>query len=182
MLLFRKIDENKWFGKQELETISISDLFNKDNELSVWMGINGATELDLALAFALTGKSIKGVYWVKIPDGEIEAKGLELRQEDSITPFVSLRSNHTNIKVPTLYELGAIAEIIHQQVQEPDTNCKFVSETELNDRFYDAVKEGLIEIDFSDKYHKGKWDTIRMLEKQKGKIDYSQIQTVIPGK
>ena len=109
MLLFRKIDENKWFGKQELETISISDLFNKDNELSVWMGINGATELDLALAFAFTGKSIKGVYWVKIPDGEIEAKGLELRQEDSITPFVSLRSNHTNIKVPTLYELGAIA-------------------------------------------------------------------------
>ena len=80
MLLFRKIDDKRWFGRRELESVSVSDLANKDNELSVWMDINGATPLDLALAFALTGKSIQGVYWVKIPDGDIESKGLLLRE------------------------------------------------------------------------------------------------------
>lgn len=181
MLLFRKIDDKRWFGKKELETVSISDLSNKDNELSVWMDINGVTELDLALAFVLTCKSIQGVYWVKISDEDIKEKGLGLRQEDSTTPFVSLRPHHTNIQVPTLYELGAVAEVIHKLVKDPDANCKFISETDLNDRFYDAVKGGLIEIDFSDKYHKAKWDTIRRLEKMKGKIDYSKLQSVTPG-
>lgn len=182
MLLFRKIDDKRWFGRRELESVSVSDLANKDNELSVWMDINGATPLDLALAFALTGKSIQGVYWVKIPDGDIESKGLELRPQDSSTPYVSLRSNHTNIKVPTIYEMGSVAEIIYELVQDPNANCRFISETELNDRFYEAIIGGLIEIDFTDKSQQAKWDTLKRLEKEKGRIDYTQLKTVIKGK
>lgn len=67
MLLFRKIDETRWFGRNSLESLSVTELNTKDNELSVWMDDSKVMAIDLALAFALTQKTIKDMWFVKIP-------------------------------------------------------------------------------------------------------------------
>ena len=178
MLLFRKIDETIWFGRNSLESLSVTELNTKNNELSVWMDDRKVMAIDLALAFALTQKTIKDMWFVKIPVDCLQDKKLVLRQQDSKTCFEAMRSFHTNIKVPTLFELGSLAEIIHDLVEKPDVNCMYFSETVLKHHFYNRVKQDCIHIDFSDKDNQQKRNILREMEKKLGKIDFTQLKNV----
>ena len=131
MLLFRRIDETRWFDKEFLESASVTELSTTDNELSVWINDGSVSELDIGLAYILTQRSFKSIWCVKIPDNALSAKKLLLRQQDSSTPFVAMRSYHTNILVPTVLELADLAEIIYELVKDHNANCKFFTETEL---------------------------------------------------
>ena len=180
MLLFRKIDHTRWFGKEYWESLSVTELNTKDNELSVWMDYRKVLDIDLALAYSLTQGTIKEVWCVVIPKERLDSCGIKLRQEDSSTCFERMRPFHTNIVVPTLIELGELAGIIHELVQEPMANCRYYSETDLKNRFYEAVKHDLISIDFNDKKNQQKWQILLEREKVLGSIDFSQLKKAIP--
>lgn len=179
MLLFRKIDETRWFGKVLFESLSVTELNTKDNELSVWMDYRKVFALDLALAFALTQNCFQNFWCVKIPEEMLEANGVLLRQQDSSTCYIRMRPYHNNIVVPTMWELGAVAEIIHELVQDAERNCAYFPESMLKKHFYDILKQDLIEIDFNDKKNKSKWEVLCQMQKKFGEIDFSQLKNVV---
>lgn len=180
MLLFRKIDNTRWFGKGYWESLSVTELNTKDNELSVWMDDRKVLAIDLALAYALTQGTIKEVWCVKIPQEQLDKCGLKLRQEDSTTCFERIQSFHTNILVPTLIELGELAGIIYELVQDPVSNCCYFTETDLKNHFYRMVKQDAILIDFNDKRNQQKWQIIEEREKVLGKIDFEKLKKAKP--
>ncbi len=180
MLLFRKIDETRWFEKGPLESLSVTELNTKDNELSVWMDFKKVYDMDLALAFTLTQKCFQNIWCVKIPDEELTKRGLKLRQENSKTCYESIRPFHTNIVVPTIRELGELASLIHELVQDPHKNCRYFSVTDLKIHYYRMVKSDLITINYNERDNKGKWDTLMEVQKKLGKIDFSKLKNVKP--
>ena len=180
MLLFRRIDNTRWFGKGYWESSSVTELNTKDNELSVWMDDRKVKAIDLALAYALTQGTIKEIWCVKIPKERLDASGLQLRQENSTTSYERMQSYHTNIIVPTLIELGVLAEIIHDLVQEPMANCCYFTETDLKSHFYEMVKQDFIVIDFNDKKNQQKWQIIEEQQRALGRIDFGKLQNVMP--
>ena len=180
MLLFRRIDNTRWFGKGYWESLSVTELNTKDNELSVWMDDRKVNAIDLALAYALTQSTIKEVWCVKIPKESLDACKLQLRQENSTTCYERMQSFHTNIVVPTLIELGDLAGIIYQLVQNPMSNCCYFTETDLKNHFYKMVKLDFIVIDFNDKKNQQKWQIIEEREKALGKIDFGQLKNAKP--
>lgn len=181
MLLFRKIDETRWLGKEFLESTSVTELNTKDNKLSVWMNDGKVSEMDLGLAFILTQSCFKTICCVKIPDEMLKAKKLELEPENSSTPFIAMRPYHANVLVPTVLELSDFAEIIYELVKDQDTNCKFFSETDLKVHFYQTLIKNAIEIDFSIKTNQAKWDVVRETEKSfNSKIDFTKLDKVKP--
>lgn len=180
MLLFRKVDETRWFGKEFLESASVTELNTKDNELSVWMYDGIVSELDLALAFTLTQKCFKTICCVKIPKAELLAKRLLLRQENSTTPYVKMRPYHTNILVPTAIELCDLAGIIHALFQDAANNCKFFTETDLKVHFYNSLKKDELELDFTKPANQEKWNALKEMQKTLGIIDFTLLSKVTP--
>lgn len=180
MLLFRRIDETRWFNKGPLESLSVTELNTKDNELSVWMDYKKVFDIDLALAYILTQGGFKDVWCVVIPEAELEKRGLELRQEDSTTCYERMRPYHTNILVPTIWELGELAGLIHDLVQEPNINCRFYTEPDLKYRYYCMVKQDYIHIDYNKRENVGKWNVLAEMQKKFGKIDFAKLNNVIP--
>ncbi len=180
MLLFRRIDDSRWFGRQYWESCSVTELNTKDNELSAWMDDRKVLDIDLALAYALTQGTIKEIWCVKIPKDRLDSCGIRLRQENSTTCYKRMQSFHTNMVVPTLLELGELAGIIYDLVQDPVANCLFFTETDLKNHFYQMVKQDLIEIDFNDKKNQQKWNLLRECEKTLGTIDFTQLKNAQP--
>lgn len=182
MLLFRKIDETRWFDRKPLESVSITELNALDNELSVWEQDDKVKELDLGLAFILTQRVFRDIWCVKIPDEVLAAKGLQLRQEDSSTPYIAMRSYHTNVKVPTVKELSIFASLLHDLIQDTDNNCRFFSETDLKIHFYNVLVTNAIEIDFTAWTNLEKWKAIKEIQQTLGTIDFSKLDNVVPRK
>lgn len=182
MLLFRKIDETRWFDRRPLESVSVTELNTLDNELSLWMKDENVSELDLGLAFILTQKSFKIIWCVKIPDEAMAASGLRLRQQDSTTPYLNLRPYHTNVLVPTVKELSTLALLIHDLLKDTESNCRLFSETELKMHFYDSLIKNAIEIDFTSKTNQAKWDVAKEMQRTLGPIDFSKLDKVVPRK
>jgi len=180
MLLFRKIDEQRWFNKKPFESLSVTELNTKDNELSVWMDFKKVFDIDLALAFVMTQNTFRNFWCVKIPDKRLKERGLTLRQQNSTTCYERMQPYHTNIVVPTLWELGSLAELIHELVQEPTENCIFYPESLLKVHYYNIIKQNLITIDFNERCNKGKWDVLNEMQKKFGEIDFSQLTNVVP--
>lgn len=180
MLYFRKIDETRWFGKQPLESLSVTELSTKDNELSVWMDYKKVFDLDLALAFILTQSCFKDIWCVKIPDEELSKRGIKLRQQDSGTCYERMRPYHTNIVVPTIWELGELASLIHDLVQNPQLNCRFYPESELKRHFYNTLKQDLITLDFNIGNQQNKWIVLREMQKKYGEINFEKLSNVVP--
>lgn len=180
MLLFRRIDNTRWFGKGYWESLSVTELNTKDNELSVWMDNSNVEAIDIALAYALTQGTIKEVWCVKIPKEQLDIYNLKLRQQDSNTCYERMKSFHTNIVVPTLIELGDLASIIYELVQDPLANCCLFTETDLKNHFYEMVKLDFIVMDFNDKKNQQKWQILVEREKALGKIDFSQLKNSKP--
>ena len=182
MLLFRKIDEKRWFDRKPLESVSVTELNTLDNELSVWMKDEKVSDLDLGLAFILTQKSFKDIWCVKIPDEAIAASGLQLRQQDSTTPYLDMRSYHTNILVPTVKELSTLALLIHDLLKDTDSNCRLFCETDLKIHFYDVLLRNDIEIDFTTRTNQTKWDVVKEMQRTLGPIDFPKLDKVVPRK
>lgn len=183
MYYIRKIDQSLWKDKQALDAVSISDLSTKDNDISVWIDDDTPNEyIRLALAFILQTPKMGDLFILRIPGDMIKAKGLDFNIIPSGTPYVPKRSLHTNICVPTLYELGDFADIMHTLVEQD--KMVYVSEQELKEAFYQAVKNNEIEIDFNDKRYRPFRKPLREIETQKkSPIDFSvsdKAKDVIP--
>ena len=170
MLLFRKIDETRWFNKKPLESVSVTELNTLDNELSVWMQDGKVNELDLGLAFILTQRCFKDIWCVKIPDAALASTGLQLRQEN------------TNVMVPTIKELSVFAFLLHDLIQDTYNNCRLFTETELKIHFYNVLVKNDIEIDFSIRTNQEKWNAIKEMQQTLGPIDFAKLNKVVPRK
>jgi hypothetical protein len=69
MVYARKINEDSWFGKDSLDSDSISELFTTNHELSVWKveDLSNEDKLnDIALALALSRDAVDEFYVVFI--------------------------------------------------------------------------------------------------------------------
>ena len=175
MYYIRKVEKTKWNDKILHDSVSISDLSTDDNDISVWMDDDSKDRYKhLLLAFVLTTGKIRDLYYVRIPDVDVIKKGLGFHLVPSATPYINMQSLHTNIVVPTLYELGDLAEIIYDITTAG--NQQYIAEQELKELFYDAVKNDLIEIDFNNKKYQGFRKPLREIEKQKGDIDFSKLK------
>ena len=89
-------------------------------------------------------------------------------------PYLQCRSLHTNIVVPTLYEMGDLAEIIHQLIKNGEQI--YISEQEQKECFYNAVKADEIEMDFNDWKNQNFRKALAEMEGIYGQIDFSQLQ------
>lgn len=175
MYYIRKVEKTKWDDKILHDSVSISDLSTDDNDISVWMDDDSKDRYKhLLLAFVLTTGKIRDLYYVRIPDVDVSKKGFGFNLVPSTTPYINMRSMHTNIVIPTLYELGDLAEIIYDITSAG--NQQYIAEQDLKELFYDAVKNDLIEIDFNNKKYQGFRKPLREIEKQKGVIDFSKLK------
>lgn len=84
------------------------------------------------------------------------------------------RSLHTNIVIPTLYEMGDLAEIIHQLIKNGEQI--YISEQEQKECFYNAVKADEIEMDFNDWKNQNFRKALAEMEGIYGQINFSQLQ------
>ena len=176
MYYIRKVEKIKWDDKILHDSVSISDLSTDDNDISVWMDDDSKDRYKhLLLAFVLTTGKIRDLYYVRIPDVDVSKKGFGFNLVPSTTPYINMRSMHTNIVIPTLYELGDLAEIIYDITSAG--NQQYIAEQDLKELFYDAVKNDLIEIDFNNKKYQGFRKPLREIEKQKGDIDFSKLKS-----
>ena len=175
MYYIRKVEKAKWDGKILHDSISISDLSTEDNDISVWMDDDSKDRYkQLLLAFVLTTGKIRDLYYVRIPDADVSKKGLGFNLVPSTTPYTNMQRLHTNIVVPTLHELGDLAEIIYDITSVG--NQRYIAEQDLKELFYDAVKKDLIKIDFNDKKYQGFRKPLREIERQQGNIDFSKLK------
>ena len=78
---------------------------------------------------------------------------------------MEMRSKHTNITTPTLYELGYLAEAVYESIKAGHSN--YIAEVELSDRYYEMLKADKLEINLSEK-GMGKWkDLYQKISKEK---------------
>lgn len=177
MYYIRKVERIKWNGRPLYDSVSIGDLKTDDNDISVWADDDSQDECKrLALAFALTTSKISDLYCIRIPETELNAKKLNLVPQKSGTPYLPQQSKHVNIKAPTLYEIGDLAEIMYNEVCS--AKVVYISEQELKELFYQAVQNDEIQMDFNDKKHKNFRKPLRDIELQKGAIDFTKLKNV----
>lgn len=172
MLYLRKIEEPQWKNKKLHDAVSISDLKTTDNDISVWKddGTPGLIN-KLALAFSLTTGRITDLWCVDIPDNLLVK--FSFNPVPSSTIYSSMQNLHTNIVVPTLYEMGNLAEIIYNLIKEGKQI--YISEQELKECFYNAIIADEISIDFNDKRFRSFRKPLSEIEKIKGKINFSTL-------
>ena len=179
MQYIRKIESEKWVGKPTLAIASACDVAVGNGEVLVWMNDQSAPEkpLHLILAYLLTRNQIKDVWYVPITDTLLNEQNLNLRQEDSTTPYIAMQKAHANILTPTWYELGYLVEIMCKQVNSGEQ--VYITEQELKECFYQLIKEDKIEIDLT-RITPSKKDKMKSLreafediEKLKGEVDFS---------
>lgn len=172
MYYIRKVERTKWDGLALHDSVSIGDISTDDNDISVWEDDNSKDEYKkLSLAFALTTGKICDLYCIRIPEQALKNKKLEMEYKASGTPYFTKQTKHVNIKVPTLYELGDLAEIMYDEVESQ--KMEYISEQELKELFYYAIKADEIKIDFNDKRYRNFRKSLADIENQKGAIDFS---------
>ena len=144
MLYLRKYAPELWDEKCELDAVSISYLKTNDNDISVWQVANDESNIgDIALAIALTRDRIQDFYAVVLKDEDIFTKELQMNPLPGETKYENLRNEHNNIKVPTFWEIGYLAEYMHKQMSNDD-NVKYFTERFLKEQLYQAVKNNKI--------------------------------------
>lgn len=162
MVYARKINEDSWFGKNSLDSDSISELITTNHELSVWKveDLSNEDKLnDIALALALSRDAVDEFYVVFIDLDKINAEynwNVELHDEDGLTGFEEIKEEHTNLVLLDLWHLGFLAEYIHNIIEDC-TNYKFYDVTTLVDLLDIAVKNGRIDREVIKKKY-GKWN------------------------
>ena len=148
------------------------DLKTNDNDISVWQVANDESNIgDIALAIALTRDRIQDFYAVVLKDKDISTKKLQMNPLPGETKYENLKNEHNNIKVPTFWEIGYLAEYMHKQMSNDD-NVKYFTERFLKEQLYQAVKNNKIsQTDIRDKkeYKKIK-QALEEMESLYGKI------------
>lgn len=170
MYYVRKIDWEKWDQNEPLNIKPLSDVFEDNGEVSVWMDDDSPNKyVDLILALMLSGSKLSDVYCVRISDAIVEKNKIEFRQANSTTPYEDMRPLHTNMLTKDLFGLGDVAEAVYGAIKEGQ--YKYIPVQTLKERYYDLLKADKIEINLSEK---GKWNAIYWeVAKVKGKIDFT---------
>ena len=152
MLYIRKISEDGWFGKDELDSDSVSELGTSGHDLSVWevTTSNGSSNLDdVALALAMTRSNVEEMYIVFLDTSEIKSKyqwAVGLHPEDGDTKYSHMRGAHTNFVLCSFWEQGYLAEHIHKLIGN-SKNYKYYNPDDLKKLAYFAAKSGNLKAD-----------------------------------
>ena len=120
---------------------------------------------------------IRGMYCLRIPDDKVKEMELELNPVSSKTPYIPMRDYHTNIVVKDLLQIGKLATIMHELIENGQQVD--VSETELKECFYDAIKADEIEMNFDKSKNREYRKIISEYEAKKNeKVDFSKLKNV----
>lgn len=172
MLCIRKISEDGWFNKPELDSDSISELGTVGHNLSVWEITNekGKTNLDdVALALAMTRSKAEELYIVFLDTQIIDKEykwAVSLNPEDGDTIYTKMKGCHTNFVVGSFWEQGYLAEYIHALIDDTK-NYKYYNPEEIKKLAYQAAKKGDLKKEELTKH----WKTaIREIEQIYGEI------------
>lgn len=147
MLYIRKITEDGWFGKDELDADSMSELGTTNHDLSVWEitnSTNNSNVDDVALALAMTREKVEEMYVVLLDTTDINARYkwvVGLKPEDGNTKFTKMKGSHTNFVVGSFWEQGYLAEYIHALIDDT-RNYKYYNVDDLKKLAYVAAKRG----------------------------------------
>lgn len=175
MLYARKITEDGWFGTDELDADSISELTVDNHELSVWKIQDASNNVDVdrvALALAMIHHKVDEFYMVLLDPAGIEARYkwvLAFSPQPGGTRYTQVKDEHTNFVVESFWELGFLSEYIHELLEDK-RNYRYYDVITLRQMAYDAAKEGRL----TKNDVKGtQWQTaIKDLEKEFGVIDH----------
>lgn len=147
MLYIRKISEDGWFGKEELDADSVSELGTTNHDLSVWEITNntGYSNIDdVALALAMTRDKVEELYVVFLDTTDINTRykwAVSLNPEDGNTKYTKMKGCHTNFVVGSFWEQGFLAEYIHALIEDTQ-NYKYYNVDDLKKLAYEAAKRG----------------------------------------
>jgi hypothetical protein len=145
MVYARKISEDGWFGKEELDADSISELGTSGHQLSVWSvdNKNDQGELDkVALALALTRSKIEEFYIVFFDPTSLSQKynwKVSFIEEDGDTLYYKLKKKHINFIIDSFWKMGYLAEYIYNLLKIND-NYTYYDANRLTMLLYDAVE------------------------------------------
>ena len=120
MLYARKITEDGWFGKDNLDADSVSELGTTNHELSVWKisDMSDSSLVDnVALALALTKSKVEEFYMIFLNPSEIKKSSkwiVETAEQEGDTRYSNMKGEHVNFIVPSFWEQGYLAEYIHK--------------------------------------------------------------------
>ena len=175
MLYARKITEDGWFGTDDLDADSISELNVDNHGLSVWKIQDASNTVDvdkIALALAMINHKVEEFYMVLLDPAGIEAKykwALAFSPQPGNTHYSQAKDEHTNCVVESFWELGYLSEYIHDLLNDP-RNYRYYDVITLRQMCYDAAKERRItKSDVKDTNWK---KVIKELEKEQGEIEH----------
>lgn len=173
MLYARKITEDGWFGTDDLDADSISELNVDNHGLSVWKIQDASDRLDvdkIALALAMINHKVEEFYMVLLDPAGIEEKykwALAYKPQPGDTRYSQVKDEHTNFVVTSFWELGYLSEYIHELLKDTQ-NYRYYDVITLRQMAYDAAKEGrLTKSDVKDTQWK---KVIKALENEQGEI------------
>ena len=147
MLYARKITEDGWFGTNDLDADSISELNVDDHCLSVWKIKDASDKLDvdkIALALAMINYKVEEFYMVLLDPAGIEEKykwALAYTPQPGDTHYSLVKDEHTNFVVESFWEIGFLSEYIHGLLND-ERNYRYYNVIKLRQMAYDAAKEG----------------------------------------
>lgn len=175
MLYARKITEDGWFGTDDLDADSISELNVDNHGLSVWKIQDASDKLDvdkIALALAMINHKVEEFYMVLLDPAGIEARykwALAYTPQPGDTHYSQVKDEHTNFVVESFWEIGYLSEYIHDLLDDVK-NYRYYDVIRLRQMAYDAAKEGRL----TKKDVNGtQWKTaIKELELEKGAIEH----------
>lgn len=174
MLYARKITEDGWFGTDDLDADSISELTVDNHELSVWKIKDASDAIDvdkIALALAMINFRVEEFYMVLLDPDDLAAKykwAIAFSPQNGETHYSQARSEHTNFVVESFWELGYLSEYIHGLLSD-EQNYRYYDVIKLGQMAYDAAKEGrLTKSDVKDTQWK---KVIKEIEEKQGAIE-----------
>lgn len=174
MLYARKITEDGWFGTDDLDADSISELNVDNHGLSVWKISDASNTVDvdkIALALAMINHKVEEFYMVLLDPADIEKKYkwiLAFSPQPGDTHYSQVKDEHINFVVESFWELGFLSEYIHELLGDPQ-NYRYYDVITLRQMAYEAAKEGrLSKKDVKDTQWK---NAIKELEREQGVIE-----------
>lgn len=175
MLYARKITEDGWFGTDNLDADSISELNVDNHGLSVWKIQDASNTVDvdkIALALAMINYKVEEFYMVLLDPAGLEAKykwALAFSPQPGETHYSQVKDEHTNFVVESFWELGFLSEYIHELLDDQQ-NYRYYDVITLRQMAYEAAKEGRLT---KDDVKNTQWKTaIKELEREQGVIEY----------
>ena len=172
MWYVRRYNPLLWDKKCCLDAVSLSNLSTEDNDISIWkVSLDRSNIEDIALAIAMTRDKLNDFHIVFLSPNKIRELGLNMNPKIGDTRYKGMVNEHDNIVVPTFWEIGFLGEYIHSIINNP-AEIMYVSEPDLQDFLYNAVKVGKIDKNqiMTDKDFKKYKQPLQEMEKIYGEI------------